>query len=138
MKASAEAKNTWPVTTQVRRPVAASSCACTASMRDTLNAKNTPLSNTPTATPAARLWVAMVMTTVASITALDRRGWRTTAPSDFQSKVEADTITMMATSAITGTRDTQSFSATMRISKNTPANSVDSRPRPPYFTLLTA
>ena len=80
----------------------------------------------------------MVMTTVASITALDRRGWRTTAPSDFQSKVEADTITMMATSAITGTCDTQSLSATMRISKNTPANSVDSRPRPPYFTLLTA
>ncbi|MNV02446.1 hypothetical protein D3C71_926820 [compost metagenome] len=107
-------------------------------MCETLNAKNTPLSTTPTATPAARLWVAMVTTTVASMAALDRRGWRTRAPSDFQSNVSADTITMMATSAITGTLDTQSFSATMRMSKNTPANNVDRRPRPPYFTLPTA
>ncbi len=107
-------------------------------MRETLNAKNTPLSTTPTATPAARLWVAMVTATVASMAALDRRGWRTRAPSDFQSNVSADTMTMMATSAITGTCDTQALSATIRMSRNTPANSVDRRPRPPYFTLPTA
>ena len=78
------------------------------------------------------------MTTVTSITELDRRGWRTRFPSDFQSKVETDTMTMMATRAITGTRDTQGLRATMRISRNTPANRVDRRPRPPYFTLPTA
>ena len=107
-------------------------------MRETLTAKNTPLSTTPTATPAARLCVPIVTTTVASITALDRRGWRTSVRSDFQSNVSADTITMMATSATTGTCDTQGLSATISTSKNTPANSVDRRPRPPYLTLPTA
>ena len=51
----------------------------------------------------------MVTTTVASMAALDRRGWRAGAPSDFQSNVSADTMTMMATSAITGTCDTPVF-----------------------------
>ena len=44
---------------------------------------------------------------------------------------------MMATSTATGTCDTQGLSATIKNSKNTPANKVDKRPRPPYFTLLT-
>lgn len=57
--------------------------------------------------------------------------------SDDQSKVSTETMTMIATRATTGTCDTQRFSATMRISSRAPANSVDSRPRPPYFTLLT-
>jgi hypothetical protein len=96
-----------------------------------LKVKNTPLSSTPTATPAARLSVATVTATVASITALDMRGWRTSVRSDPQSKVDADTITMIATSAATGTCDTQGLSSTMRISRKAPANSVDSRLRPP-------
>lgn len=65
-----------------------------------------------------------------SITALDMRGWRTSARSEPQSKVEAETITMIATSAATGTCDTQGLSSTMEISRNAPANSVDTRPRP--------
>ncbi len=89
-------------------------------------------------TPAARLWVAIVTTTVASMTALELRGWTTSARSDFQSKVDADTITMIATSAITGTCDTQGLSSTISSNRKTPANSVDRRPRPPYFTLPTA
>ena len=53
------------------------------------------------------------------------------ARAEPQSKVEADTMTMMATSAATGTCETQGLSSTMRISKNAPANSVDRRPKPP-------
>ena len=79
-----------------------------------------------------------VTTTVATMTALDMLAdGCTSARSEPQSNVETDTITMMATSAATGTCDTQGFNSTMRISRNTPANSVDSRPRPPYRTLLT-
>ena len=80
--------------------------------------------STPTATPAARLCVASVTATVASITALDRRGCRTSWRSEPQSKVAAETITMMATSAIIGTCATQGLSSTMRTSRNRPANSV--------------
>ena len=47
-------------------------------------------------------------------------------------------MTMMATRAITGTCDTQGLRATISTSRNTPANRVDRRPRPPYFTLPTA
>ena len=75
--------------------------------------------------------MATVTTTVASITALDSLGCLSRARADPQSSVEADTITMMATSAATGTWDTQGLSSTIRISRKAPANSVDSRPRPP-------
>jgi hypothetical protein len=44
---------------------------------------------------------------------------------------------MIATRAATGTCETQGFSSTIRISSSAPANSVERRPRPPYFTLLT-
>ncbi len=108
-----------------------SSCTATSSSCATLKVKNTPLSITPTATPAARLAVATVTATVVAITTLEVRGWRTTPRSEPQSKVAADTITMIATSAATGTCDTQGLSTTIRISRNTPANSVESRPRPP-------
>src|SRR6195952_1071883 len=109
----------------------------TDSRRATLKAKKTPLSTTPIATPTARLDVATVTPTVATMTALDTLGWVTRVRSDDQSKVSIDTMTMMATSAATGTCDTQGFSATIRISRSAPANKVESRPRPPYFTLLT-
>ena len=48
-----------------------------------------------------------------------------------QFEVEADTITMMATSAITGTCDTQGLSSTISTSRKMPAKAVDRRPRPP-------
>src|ERR1044072_8240640 len=88
--------------------------------RATLKVKNTPLSSTPTVPPSARLAVKTVTTTVATMTALDIRGWTTTARSDDQSKVSIETITMIATSAATGTSETHGFRSTIRISRNAP------------------
>ncbi len=72
------------------------------------------------------------------MTALELRGCTTSVRSEAQLKVSADTITMIATNTITGTCDTQGLSNTFSSSRKTPANNVDNRPRPPYFTLPTA
>jgi len=58
-------------------------------------------------------------------------GWRTRSRNEVQEKVPVETMIMMATRAATGTRATHGLSSTMRISRNSPATSVDSLPRPP-------
>ena len=57
--------------------------------------------------------------------------------SDDQLKVPIETMIMMATSAGIGMMRTQSPRTRIRNSRNTPAAKVDSRPRPPDFTLMT-
>ena len=92
---------------------------------------------TPTSTPYARLCVATTTTTVASMTTLDVAGFVRKLLSELQLKVPIDTMIMTATSAAIGIRPTVSPSTTTRMSSNTPATKVDSRPRPPDFTLMT-
>ena len=56
---------------------------------------------------------------------------------EAQLKVPMDTMIITATSAAIGMRATQSPTNTTISSRNTPAVKVDSRPRPPDFTLMT-
>ncbi len=55
---------------------------------------------------------------------------------DDQEKVPIDTMIMMATSAAIGICFTQSPSTTIMNSRKMPAQKVESRPRPPDFTLI--
>src|SRR5690606_40178769 len=75
--------------------------------------------------------------TVASITRLLLAGCSRRLRKDSQLKVPIDTIIITATNAAIGICDTHSSRNTTRISSMTPATSVDRRPRPPDFTLIT-
>jgi len=88
-------------------------------------------------TPWARSCVATVTTTVASITALELFGCSRRLRTESQLKVPIETMIITATSAAMGICLTHSPRNTTRISRTTPATSVDRRPRPPDFTLIT-
>ena len=103
----------------------------------TLRAKKMPESSTPTRTPCARSWVATVTATVASMTMLELFGCTRRSASDLHEKVPIETMTITATSAAIGMVRTTSPSTRMRKSRKQPAKSVDRRPRPPDFTLMT-
>src|SRR5690606_12204571 len=55
---------------------------------------------------------------------------------DFQLNVLIETIIITATNAAIGITFSQSLIKTTKINKKTPALKVDSRPRPPDFTLI--
>ena len=67
----------------------------------------------------------------------DERGWSRRFLIEAHLKVPIETMIMIATSAGIGIRLTRSPSTRIRNSRNTPATKVDSRPRPPDFTLMT-
>jgi len=100
-------------------------------------AKKKPESRTPISTPLARSCVPTVTTTVASITTLELLGCSRRLRIEPQLKVPMDTMIITATSAAIGIRATQSPMKTTISSRNTPAASVERRPRPPDFTLMT-
>src|SRR5690554_769606 len=106
-------------------------------MSPTLRAKNKALSNTPSNTPNAKLWVTTTTATVLSITIEELFGWLRKATTDDQLKVPIDTMIITATTAALGICATQSPKKTTSISKNTPAIKVDKRVRPPDLTLIT-
>jgi hypothetical protein len=56
--------------------------------------------------------------------------------SDFQSNVPTETVIITATRAPIGMRATQSPKSRRKASRNTPAQNVESRPRPPDCTLV--
>ena len=109
----------------------------TRSTRPTLCAKNSPDSSTPTNTPCARSCVQTVTTTVASITTDELGGCSRSLSTDSQLKVPMLTMIITATSAAIGISFTQGPRKTTRMSRKKPATKVDSRPRPPDFTLIT-
>ena len=69
----------------------------------------------------------------------DARGFRMVRrlPIDHQLKVPIETMIITATSAAIGIRATIGPANTTMTSRTTPAISVDRRPRPPDFTLIT-
>ena len=118
------------------RPSADSS-ETTRLIRETLPAKNTPDSSTPTSTPMARSRVATTTATVASITTEEGSGLLRRARSERQEKVLSETMIITAVSAATGTRLRRSCSSTSSTSRKAPATRVESRPRAPDETLMT-
>ena len=87
----------------------------------------------------ARLWVATVTTTVASMTAVSDFGIRRRVLGwmECQSKVPTETMIITATSAAIGMRATTSPKPTTRMSRKTPARNVEIRVRAPdAFTLI--
>jgi hypothetical protein len=74
--------------------------------------------------------------TVASITMEDERGCTRRLLIEDHEKVPIETMIMIATSAGIGMIATRSPRPTTRISSMAPATKVDSRPRPPDFTLM--
>ena len=98
-----------------------------------LPAKKMPDRSTPTSTPMARLWVQTTVTTVASMTMEEERGWTASAVIEDQEKVPIETMIMIATRAGMGMMLTRSPRPTTRISRTTPAVKEESRPRPPDF-----
>src|SRR5690625_4531961 len=66
----------------------------------------------------------------------DDLGWVVTFLIEDHEKVPIETMIMIATRAGIGMRATQSPRKTTRISSTAPAVKVDSRPRPPDFTLM--
>ncbi len=105
-------------------------------MCPTLWAKKKPESRTPTSTPLARSCVATVTATVASITTLELLGCSRRLRMEAQLKVPMDTMIITATSAAMGIRATQSPRNTTISNRNTPAASVERRPRPPDLMLM--
>jgi hypothetical protein len=108
----------------------AGSISLTEIILPTLRAKNSTLSNTPSTTPLARSWVASTVRVVASMTIVDCTGIERSFRTELQSKVVNDTMIITATRAAIGIRATQSRSTRIRISRNSPAQKVDSRPSP--------
>ena len=78
-----------------------------------------------------------VTTTVASMTTLELLGCSRRFLNEPQLKVPIDTMIITATKAAIGIWLTHSPKNTTKISSTTPATSVDKRPRPPDFTLIT-
>ena len=76
----------------MRVSLAASKRLSTRISRVTLNAKNTPLSSTPTPTPIDRSCVTTVTATVASMTAPETLGWRARSASEPQENVLIETM----------------------------------------------
>ncbi len=105
--------------------------------RDTLVAKLSEAISTPVSTPKARLCVATTTATVASMTTLVERGCVRRLAMERQENVPMETIIITATSAAIGIWETQLRRNTIRQSSTTPAVRVESRPRPPDFTLIT-
>ncbi len=75
-------------------------------------------------------------TTVDTMTMEDERGWVRSVLIDDHENVPIETMIITATSAAIGIWLTRSPSTTMRKSRKTPAQKLDSRPRPPDFTLI--
>ena len=88
-------------------------------------------------TPLERSCVVTTTATVTTSTIASLVGMTTSLRMDDQSKVLSETITITATSAGIGMRATHSPSPTTSTSRTTPATSVERRPRPPDFTLMT-
>ena len=84
------------------------------------------------------MWVATTIATVTTITAVsllgERRRWLGLML--FQSKVLTATMIMTATSAAMGMAATRSPKARMPTMRKMPAARVESRVRPPDFTLI--
>ena len=76
------------------------------------------------------------MPTVVIITSVSLNGARSKR-SDDQSNVEIETMNITATSAPIGMSTSQSERTRMKTSRKPPAASVERRPRPPDFTLIT-
>ncbi|MDT4871593.1 hypothetical protein FQZ97_1067290 [compost metagenome] len=107
------------------------------STRPTLWAKKMPDSSTPTNTPLARSCVETVTATVAIITSDELGGCSRSLRIESQLKVPMLTMIITATRAAIGISLTQGPRNTIRIRRNRPAQKVESRPRPPDFTLMT-
>ena len=130
-------KNRFPLTACVRVRPSALSVEAMSATSATWRANNSAESTMPTETPRARLCVQTTVPTVTTITSVSVTGIVRTPASDDQSNVPTDTMTMTATSAPIGIRTSQSARTRMKKSRNAPAANVDSRPRPPDFTLIT-
>ena len=120
--------------------VASSTSSRSVSVRwATRRAKRVIATRTPTTTPMARLWVATVTATVATMTVVSDLGIRRRVAGwmECQSKVPTETMIITATRAAIGMRATTSPNPTTRMSRKTPARNVEIRVRAPEaFTLI--